>query len=416
MPLTSITLVTQKFFRSMDRFFPFENQPEVAVAVSGGADSLALSLLLNKWILQKSGKLIALTVDHQLRPDSTAESLKVNNWLKKRGIEHHIIPWIDKKPATDIQNHARAARYRLLEQWCLDHRILHLFLGHHADDQAETVLQRLLHASGSVGLQGIQSCRYRPFGRILRPLLSFTKQELADYLKLEDQPWFSDPSNLNPQFERVRIRSLLPELQRLTRTPLPLNQTAAKCRETNTIVEQVLSDFFTKDIHLSCFGFITITRHVFLACLPALQSLILSHCLQAIGGGTYPFSGKQLQHVLMKIAHRQNITMGGCFIIVKSAEILITREARNLPGAVDIVSHEVYWDNRFFLNVSNDLIGAKIIPQGDNPHIPERLSIIPHHIRKTLPLIIKQNGILIPFGEKTKDISWKLRLKNKLLP
>ena len=182
MPLTSTNLVLRQFFHSMDQFFPFEAQPTIAVATSGGPDSLALCLLLNQWIIQKNGKLVALTVDHHLRSDSTAEAKQVNQWLTSCGIEHHTLSWNDEKPTADVQNKARMARHQHLEKWCETHHILHLFFAHHQEDQEETILQRLLHASGPIGLQGMQACTYRSFGRLLRPLLSFSKQQLINFL------------------------------------------------------------------------------------------------------------------------------------------------------------------------------------------------------------------------------------------
>ncbi|WP_052046045.1 tRNA lysidine(34) synthetase TilS [Candidatus Paracaedibacter symbiosus] len=410
MSRTSINLVYKKFSESLQQFFPFENEPIIVVATSGGSDSLALCLLMNQWITQKSGKLISLTVDHGLRPDSTEEALKVNDWLTKQGIEHHILTWSSEKPATDIQNKARIARYHLLERWCAERQILHLALGHHADDQAETVLQRLLHGSGPIGLQGIQACSYRPFGRILRPLLGFSKQELLDYLRTQNQPWVTDPSNLNQKFERIKVRGILPRLENMTTTPFPFNQTAEKCQEFATISTEVMTEFFTEFVHLSPFGYLKIDRYAFLQQLPALQTLVLSHCLQAIGSHPYPFSSKQLSGVITKIHPQQNTTMGGCLIVLKSREIWIVREPRNLPSSVKIKEREVYWDNRFLLKAPEELIGAHIVPH--DPH----LAAVPSYVRRTLPLIIKQNGDYISFDNKTEGISWQLRLKNKLLP
>ena len=97
---------------------PFEPCPLLAVAVSGGADSLALALLAAEWARAAGGFAVALTVDHGLRPDAAAEAVQVGEWLRAAGIEHHILRWDGDKPASDIQAAARAARYGLLENWC----------------------------------------------------------------------------------------------------------------------------------------------------------------------------------------------------------------------------------------------------------------------------------------------------------
>src|SRR5512144_2076204 len=118
----------------MEEFAPFESSPHLAVAVSGGADSMALGLLAHDWAVARGGRVTALTVDHGLRPASAKEAAQVGSWMSACGIEHHILCWPGAKPASAVQNAARVARYRLLRQWCRQAGVLHLVLGHHADD------------------------------------------------------------------------------------------------------------------------------------------------------------------------------------------------------------------------------------------------------------------------------------------
>src|SRR5712671_8017156 len=94
----------------------FEARPLVAVAVSGGPDSLALTILADRWMRERGGRLAALTVDHGLRPESAGETQTVAGWMAARGIEHHVLAWSGPKPATGIQEAARAARYGLLAE------------------------------------------------------------------------------------------------------------------------------------------------------------------------------------------------------------------------------------------------------------------------------------------------------------
>lgn len=400
----------------MHRFLPFESRPKLAIAISGGPDSLSLCLLLNQWAAKNGGKLIALTVDHLLRKESTTEALKVNQWLTARGIEHHILPWTGNKPTTDIQNQARTARYHLLEQWCAQHHILHLFLAHHADDQEETILQRLLHGSGPLGLQGMKECTYHSFGRILRPLLAFSKQELVNYLEQENQDYFLDPSNQNPQFERVKARSFLPQLHKFTTTPYPLTQTAKKCSDFVEIAFSTLTEFFLHAVHLSEAGFLSITKKSFLELELPLQCLVLSQGLQSIGGSPYPFAAKQLDGILQKIHRHQNTTIGGCLIVTKTSHILIVREMRALPPSITIQENQLWWDHRFIINVPSSFIGGQIAPQAFMPKSPIPLPKLPTYIQKTMPLLALQDGTVLSIPNSLHGISCKLRFKNKLLP
>src|SRR5205085_12296954 len=126
----------------LDQIGGFEARPLIAVAVSGGPDSMALAILADRWARQRGGEAWALTVDHRLRPESAAEAETVASWLAARGIPHEVLVWSDAKPASGIQEAARAARYRLLAGWCRDQGCLHLLTAHHREDQAETHLIR----------------------------------------------------------------------------------------------------------------------------------------------------------------------------------------------------------------------------------------------------------------------------------
>jgi tRNA(Ile)-lysidine synthase len=156
----------------MAKFSPFEHNPQLCVAVSGGADSMALAILSHTWATGEGGKIICLTVDHQLRQESDAEARQVKVWLQSQGIEHHTLLWKRTKPLTGgLQATARDARYHLLSQWCKTHRIKHLLTAHHAQDQLETFMMRLAKGSALKGLQGIQAEVPTDYGRLIRPLL-----------------------------------------------------------------------------------------------------------------------------------------------------------------------------------------------------------------------------------------------------
>ena len=417
MSLTSTNLVLHKFFHSMEQFFPFENQPTIAVAISGGSDSLALCLLLNQWIIQKKGKLIALTIDHRLRLDSTLEAQQVNQWLTNYGIEHHILSWDNEKPTADVQNKARIVRHQRLEKWCETHHVLHLFFAHHQEDQEETILQRLLHASGPIGLQGMQACTYRPFGRLLRPLLSFSKQQLITFLNEQQQPYLSDPSNFNTSFERVKIRALLPQLTSLTTTPFPLTQVGLKCHDFSEIAYEAVVKFFLQSAVLNPLGFLTFQKDPFLSLSIPLQTLVLSHCLQAIGGNIYPFSIKQLGGLIIKIKNQKNTTLGGCFIMIKSSQILVIREERAIPKSTKILQAKFQWDNRFLIEIPNYLLGSTVIPYCELPaDFKAKNEEIPNYILKTLPFFQQTDGTIFSLMCTNHKICWRLALKNKLLP
>ena len=195
-----------RFAAHLDRLAPAE--AKVGLAVSGGADSLALLLLA---AAARPGMIEAATVDHALRPESAGEAESVAAVCKKLGVPHAILTaeW-EAKPETAIQERARIERYRLLGAWLGERDLSALATAHHADDQAETLLMRLNRGSGARGLAGMRPAAPLPIAggkaRLLRPLLAWRRSELEDICKSAGIEPAHDPSNDDEQFERVRVR------------------------------------------------------------------------------------------------------------------------------------------------------------------------------------------------------------------
>jgi tRNA(Ile)-lysidine synthase len=197
----------ERFRRRLDQLVP--NQRRLAVAVSGGPDSLALLLLA---AAARPGEIIAATVDHGLRDGSRAEAEMVAALCQRIGVPHEILTatW-KEEPTTAIQERARIMRYRLLAGWAKRHAINVLLSAHHADDQAETFLMRLVRGSGVRGLSAMRPVRRFPgLGiAVVRPLLGWRRSELAEVLAAAGVTAAADPSNDDEQFERVRMRKAL---------------------------------------------------------------------------------------------------------------------------------------------------------------------------------------------------------------
>ncbi|HBH26874.1 MAG TPA: tRNA lysidine(34) synthetase TilS [Rhodospirillaceae bacterium] len=176
----------------------------LAVAVSGGPDSMALA-----WLLRERPGLVALTVDHGLRPESGAEAERVGRWLAAWGVAHHILRADVPRPQAGLQAWARALRHRLMAALCGQRGIAHLALAHHADDQAETLVFRLAKGSGLTGLAGMRSVQAMDGLTLVRPLLAARKADLLALCAQQGVPFVRDPSNASLRFARVRLRSAL---------------------------------------------------------------------------------------------------------------------------------------------------------------------------------------------------------------
>jgi tRNA(Ile)-lysidine synthase len=196
-----------RFTADLARLWPEGGR--LGLAVSGGTDSLALLLLAEAAL---PGRFEVATVDHGLRSASADEAAQVAALSAERGIASAILR-VSVQPG-NLQAKARAARYAALAEWADARGLGAIATAHHADDQAETLLMRLGRGSGVAGLAGVRGRGTMEGSPIplLRPLLGWRRSELADILRDAGLTAVSDPSNLDPRFERVRMRRLLEQL------------------------------------------------------------------------------------------------------------------------------------------------------------------------------------------------------------
>ncbi|MCE9651242.1 MAG: tRNA lysidine(34) synthetase TilS, partial [Parvibaculum sp.] len=229
-------LSATEFARALARLKP---SASLAVAFSGGPDSLALLVLAAQWAgRSRARKLVALTVDHGLRAGSAAEARACARMAKALGVSHRILVWRGAKPKADIQAAARAARYRLLAQACIAEGAGDLLVAHHLEDQAETFLLRLARGSGVDGLAGMAASRRLDRDlRLLRPLLDVPRARLMAVVKRAGIEAIQDPSNDNPRFDRVRARRLMAELSTLGLDASRLASTAAHMARVRAALE-----------------------------------------------------------------------------------------------------------------------------------------------------------------------------------
>lgn len=189
----------------------------LAVALSGGPDSMALLALIHEWAHKRGKHVHALTVDHAIRAESADEAAQVQAWCTRYfpGVRHEILrrdP--DKVPQARLQEQARHDRYELMRAACARAGITHLLLAHHRDDQAETFLFRLCKGSGLDGLSAMKALSTRAELLLLRPLLCVDKDRLRATCAARGLPYVEDPSNGHEKFARARLRQLKDILSR----------------------------------------------------------------------------------------------------------------------------------------------------------------------------------------------------------
>ena len=228
----------RRFDAAMAASCPFEAAPRLAAAVSGGADSTALALLADAWARARGGSLLALVVDHGLRAESAAEAALVVSRLTALGIAARLLTITGLVSGSAIAARARDARYRVLRAACADAGVLHLLLGHHAADQAETMMIRVLGGSGGRGLAGMAAVSEGHTLRLLRPMLMIPPAWLRSYLTEQRVEWVEDPSNRDQRALRSRLRRLRVDpggVTEGTRTLLDAARDAGRERATNDV-------------------------------------------------------------------------------------------------------------------------------------------------------------------------------------
>jgi len=403
-------LTDQAFKKLMVDMGPFETQPHIAVAVSGGADSLCLALLAGRWAKRMDGKATALTVDHGLRDQSAEEALQVGRWLHSEGMDHDILDWQGPKPKTGIQAAARAARYGLMQAWCREQGVLHLALAHTQDDQAETFLLRLGAGSGADGLAAMTAIRETADVRLLRPLLNVPKAALRATLQDFGQEWIEDPSNRDPAFARVRVRQAMGDGGLDARG---LARSAYRFGRARQALEGAASQLLARAVRAHPAGFAVLQCAPLEAAADEISLRALGRVVASIGGRDYgPRLEKleRLHHGLLTNRSESTATLGGCRMMVEGGgagddgggKLLVCRETRGLPAPLEVGPGErLIWDRRFEIRFGGEGTGGRrLMPLGDQGwaeivgNRPDlRQGPVPGPARPSLPALVDQFGV-----------------------
>src|SRR5256886_5805600 len=195
-------------------FADWKTAPAIVLAVSGGPDSIALMWLAARWrhALARGPRLVAVTVEPGLGPEAAAEAGRARRRGRSLDLPHRTLRWTGPKPRTGLPAAARAARYRLLAQAARASGATHILTAHTRDDQAETLLMRMLRGSGIAGLAAMARESERDGLRLARPFLGISKSQLIATLKKAKVEFAEDPSNRDITFTRPRLRTLMPAL------------------------------------------------------------------------------------------------------------------------------------------------------------------------------------------------------------
>jgi len=303
---------------------------DLAVAVSGGPDSLALAYLTKCYSLKNKIKVKYYIVNHRLRKESSAEAKVVKKVLKKIGIECKILNWNGKKPSKNIQSIARDKRYFLLANECKKNNIKNLLLGHHLNDLFENFLIRMVRGSGLNGLISFSNnTKYRDQNlNIIRPLLDLEKKDLLHVCKKVFSFFVKDPSNINEDYKRTRIRNLLHSLEKEGLDIKKLKLTILNLKDSDKSIKFYVDRNLKKNVVFSKHNNNYILNRSFFDESHEIIFRSLTKIIQNLGKKYYPARGKSINELIKGINIKSflKVTLGGCFIERVNETILISKE------------------------------------------------------------------------------------------
>jgi tRNA(Ile)-lysidine synthase len=380
-PLNAGHLVgAAEFAASMAALAPFEPAPRLAAGVSGGADSMALALLADAWARERGGALLALIVDHGLRQESGAEAAGVAARLGARGIAARVLTIRGLARGTALAERARVARFRILVAACAEEGILHLLLGHHAADQAETVLIRALGGSGSAGMAGMASLVEIGGLRILRPLLAVFPEELRAVVASAGATWVEDPSNFDPVALRPRLRLLRRDRDGEGAATAALIAAAASSGRQRADDEATIAAGLAERVSLRPEGFGVLSEG-------AIQPRVLAALLQTIAGAPYP---PPTNSIASLAAAPRKATLAGVRLLPAGRQgrgLLVVREAAAMAPPVPALAGAV-WDGRFRMAASARVPAEAMLGAlGADAARLRRSSSLPSAVLQTLPAV-----------------------------
>ncbi len=352
----------------------------MGAAVSGGPDSMALALLADRWARDNGGSLLGLIVDHGLRPESRQEASLVTARLAARGIQAGLLPVDGLLRGPALAERARAARFAALEAACREAGILHLLLGHHAADQAETVLMRALSDSGPIGMAGMLPLVELTWLRLLRPLLTFPPARLRATLATEGVEWVEDPSNKDAAALRPRLRMLRHDRDGIGVATNALRATATAAALGRAARATTVAAELAEEAVIRPEGFAVLSGR-------PMPAGVLAALLQAVSGAAYP---PALRSVTALAAAPRPATLAGARLLPAGRlgpGLLVVREAAAMASPVP-AHPNTRWDGRFRLRGDAAVpTGAMLGGLGDDAPQVREDSQLPSAVLRTLPAI-----------------------------
>jgi tRNA(Ile)-lysidine synthase len=397
-------------------FSPLGHFRHLALAVSGGADSVGLMQLASRW--PGPVKFTVLTLDHGLRNNSRREAQQVSRWARRLGFQARLLTWGEEKPARALQARAREARYRLFAQWCAQNDAEGVVTGHTLDDQAETFLMRLARGSGVDGLSAMAGETVLHGVRVLRPLLEVRRAQLRALLEAEGQAFFDDPSNEDAVFERVRIRQVKYVLHRAGVSFEHLAMTAQRMGRAREALEQSTDELQNRCASFENEGHAIVDMGQFLGAPEELRVRLLARLFARMGGASHRPRLAEIERfsAWLQSGEGQARTLGGCRAKRRRESFVIGRESGRMARTPIIIQpgETRLFDDRFKVRLyarKGESMTLLALGQAKRRSAVKRPKNLPEFVFRTLPALVAGDEIaLVPhLGYSRVDLGGKVR-------
>ena len=304
---------------------------DIAVAVSGGPDSLALMHLSNRYALNNNINLTVLSIDHGLRAESSKEIAWLEKIAKKNKIYFYSTRLKKKINSSNTLSKARTLRYEALSKYCNKKKIKFLLTAHHLDDEIENFLMRLIRGSGIKGLSSLKvKSRYKNTKLILvRPLLEYSKKSLIAYLSEQKQTYINDRTNYNNKYDRSRIRKLSQQLIQEGLSKVRFKNVLQNLKNANNAINTAVSNYLEEQVKLNEKKIISFRSKEFINLPEEIQHRVLVKLCRFAGKSNKVPRSRSIQELINSIVKEKNFkrTLNSCTFVGQKGVVNIQSES-----------------------------------------------------------------------------------------
>ena len=322
----------KKFYQKFEDILNKNTKKDnIALAISGGSDSLSLAYFGKIYKVKSKKKVHFIIVNHKIRKEATKESLVVKKILKQKGIIAQVLSYKGKTPKNNIQKNARDIRYSLISNYCFKKNIKYLITAHHLDDQIENFFIRLIRGSGLTGLSSMaESVSYNENLKIIRPFLDFKKEDLKFITLSFFSSFIQDPSNKDEKFLRVRVRKYRENMEKEGLDTSKIIKTVKNLLSANKALNYYKNKALYKHVSFLSENKCSINTHIFSEEATEIIFKSFSDILSLVSGTYYPPRSKKVTYLIdsIKKSKFKKSTLGGCIIEKKDSFILVSKEPR----------------------------------------------------------------------------------------